>query len=42
MELNEAAMYYEGCRTGLGIEFLEEVFSTVERIIQFSINCGRG
>ncbi len=28
-ELEQAAAYYESCRSGLGIEFAEEVYSTV-------------
>ncbi|MCF8372535.1 MAG: hypothetical protein K9H64_12975 [Bacteroidales bacterium] len=27
--------YYEGCRTGLGLEFTQEVNDTIKRIIQF-------
>jgi plasmid stabilization system protein ParE len=34
-ELNEAVTYYEACRIGLGTEFLEEIYSTIQRITQF-------
>jgi plasmid stabilization system protein ParE len=32
VDMNEAARYYESQRPGLGVEFREEVRSTVERI----------
>ncbi|MBI5190441.1 MAG: type II toxin-antitoxin system RelE/ParE family toxin [Nitrospirae bacterium] len=32
-EFIEATDYYEGCRTGLGVEFYKEVFSTIQRIL---------
>ncbi|MFH1561976.1 MAG: type II toxin-antitoxin system RelE/ParE family toxin [Nitrospirota bacterium] len=35
VELNDSIDYYEDCRLGLGIEFAEEVYSTIQRIIQF-------
>ncbi len=35
IELNEAALYYENCHPGLGMEFLEEVYSAVQRIVEF-------
>lgn len=31
--LNENADYYEGLRSGLGLEFLEEVQLTIRRIV---------
>jgi len=31
-ELNEAADYYEDKKEGLGLEFVEEVYSTIQRI----------
>ena len=34
-ELDEAVKYYEEIREGLGLEFLEELYSTIERIINF-------
>ncbi len=33
IELNEAASYYESCRKDLGIEFLNEIRSTIQRIL---------
>ena len=35
LELNEAVDYYEECKSGLGIEFAKEVYSTIYRIIQY-------
>ncbi len=34
-ELDEAVKYYEEIREGLGLEFLEELNSTIKRIIKF-------
>ena len=34
-ELAHAIAYYEDCREGLGSEFLEEVYSTIQRILTF-------
>jgi plasmid stabilization system protein ParE len=34
-ELNQAVDFYEGRQSTLGVEFLEEVYSTVQRIIEF-------
>ena len=34
-ELNDAVSYYEECQEGLGLEFSQEVYSTIFRIIQF-------
>ncbi len=35
-EFNEAIVYYEECQSGLGEEFAKEIFSTIQRILQFS------
>ena len=47
-ELNVSIDYYEGVRPGLGLIFSEEVYSTIQRILQFpkawtkfSENCRR-
>jgi len=34
-ELEQAIEYYESCQVGLGTEFLEEVYATIQRIIAF-------
>ena len=34
-ELNDSVNYYENCKTGLGFDFLKEVYATIQRIIQF-------
>ena len=34
-ELAHGVAYYESCQAGLGSEFLEEVYSTIQRIIEF-------
>ncbi len=34
-ELFEAINYFEKCRLGLGLEFVREVFSTIQRIVHF-------
>ncbi len=34
-ELNDSIDYYEDYRPGLGLEFAEEVYSTIQRIIRF-------
>lgn len=34
-ELDQAVQYYEDCRDGLGIEFAEDVYATIERIIKY-------
>jgi hypothetical protein len=34
-EFNYAAEYCEGCHSGLGMEFAEEVYTAITRIIQF-------
>jgi len=32
-EFDRAVKYYEDCRHGLGIEFAQEVYATIDRII---------
>ncbi len=34
-ELNQAITYYEECQAHLGLEFAEEVFQTIQRILDF-------
>ena len=34
-EFDRAVEYYEDCRRGLGIEFAQEVYATIDRIIQY-------
>jgi hypothetical protein len=34
-ELEQATTYYENCQDGLGAEFLDEVYSTIQRILAF-------
>jgi len=34
-EFAKAVAYYEDCRRGLGIEFAQEVYVTIDRIVQF-------
>jgi len=34
-EFLEEINYFERCRAGLGLEFLKEIFSTIQRIIHF-------
>jgi len=34
-EFNRAVEYYEDCRYGLGIEFAQEVYATIDRVIQY-------
>lgn len=34
-ELFEAINYFEKCRSELGLEFVKEIFSTIQRIIHF-------
>lgn len=34
-EFDNAISYYEGCRQGLGLDFAEEVFAAIERILQY-------
>jgi hypothetical protein len=35
IELDDAVDYYEQCESGLGYEFLEEVYATVARLLQY-------
>jgi hypothetical protein len=34
-ELDLAVEYYERCQSGLGLEFAEEVYATIARIIEY-------
>ncbi len=34
-ELREAANYYDDCQTGLGLDFAEEVYAAISRIIKY-------
>ena len=34
-ELDQAVRYYENCQPGLGLEFAEEVYVTVARILEY-------
>ncbi|MBI3611152.1 MAG: type II toxin-antitoxin system RelE/ParE family toxin [Nitrospirae bacterium] len=34
-EFDRAVEYYEQCQSGLGLEFAEEVYATIARIIQY-------
>ena len=34
-ELDKAVAYYEECRSGLGLEFAEEVYAAIARIIAY-------
>ena len=34
-EFDKAVEYYEECQSGLGLEFAEEVYTTIARIIQY-------
>lgn len=34
-ELNQAVDYYDECQTGLGLEFLKEIYRTVQNILAF-------
>jgi hypothetical protein len=37
LELLEAIAYYEECRDGLGLEFSREVYSSIDRVVQFPL-----
>ena len=37
IEFLEAINYFEDCRYGLGVEFSQEVFSSIQRIIHFPL-----
>lgn len=34
-ELDKAVEYYEECRPGLGLEFAQEVYAAIARVVQF-------
>jgi len=34
-EFNKAVEYYEECRKGLGLDFSQEVYAAIARIVQF-------
>ncbi len=34
-EFYEAIEYYETCKQGLGLDFAKEIYSTIERIVNF-------
>ena len=34
-ELNQGVDYYEECESGLGYEFLEEVYATIARMLKY-------
>jgi len=34
-ELDKAVEYYEDCQVGLGLEFAQEVYAAIARVIQF-------
>lgn len=34
-EFDEAVQYYENCQKGLGLEFAEEVYATIERVAAY-------
>ena len=36
-ELDEGVRYYENCQPGLGIEFLKEVYATIQRILEYPL-----
>jgi hypothetical protein len=36
-ELLQAVEYYEQCSTGLGLEFSEEVYSSIKQILRFPL-----
>jgi plasmid stabilization system protein ParE len=35
IELNDAAVYYDDQQKGLGLDFIEEIYATIKRILQF-------
>ena len=37
LELFEALIYYEKCSAGLGLEFSEEIYSSIQQILRFPI-----
>lgn len=34
-EFGEAVQYYEDCQPGLGLEFAEEIYSTIARVSEY-------
>ena len=34
-EFDKAVAYYEECRSGLGLEFSQEVYAAIARVVQF-------
>jgi hypothetical protein len=40
-ELDKAVRYYEECSSGLGLEFAEEVYAAIARIIAYANDSGR-
>lgn len=39
IELLEAVEYYENCSRGLGLDFSEEIYSSIQQIIRFPFAC---
>ena len=37
IELNEGVSYYEKCQPGLGLDFLKEVYATIQRILEYPL-----
>ena len=37
IELNESVTYYENCQSGLGLEFLKEVYVAIQRILAYPL-----
>jgi toxin ParE1/3/4 len=35
LEFGKAIEYYEGCQTGLGLEYAQEIYAAIKRIIQY-------
>ena len=35
IELEEGVNYYEECQPGLGLEFLKEVYATIQRVLEY-------
>ena len=40
-ELNEAIDYYNECQDGLGLQFAQEVFATIQHIISYPLAWAR-
>jgi hypothetical protein len=34
-EFDKVVEYYEGCRRGLGMDFAQEVYTTIARVLQY-------